>query len=137
MNISISESDRASAKRIALKNLARFFKIPDWEIKDNVELFDDIKNITDPNAQVINNLLDKYFEAYDKWYNFYQAKKKNSAGSGIDYELNEFELNELGILIHSREESLDNLQLKFDELQDSQVSIQMFGTDIDEIKISK
>lgn len=109
----ISEKDRQNAFRVALINLARFFKIPDWEYEDNQTLYNKIKVVTHPIVQLLQN----YFTAYNKWFQFYERIKKIETERAIAYDLTEKDRNELSELIQKRQETLDILQAKFDDLQ--------------------
>lgn len=117
MKIYISEIDRQIAKSVALKNIARFFGISDWEFKSNDELQQELENIKSPNAKAIVRLLQKYFSAYNEWFNFYQEKKAIELEQGTEYELNSSEQSELQKLIDNRERALSELQNEFDRLQ--------------------
>jgi|GEM_PF-3947832 hypothetical protein len=130
MKIFISEADRQSARRIALKNIARFFDISDWESKTNEDLQRDIYSLTDISALEIIKLLKEYFKAYDEWFLFYQERKKNEEKQGEEYYLTSKEKLELGKLINKREKSLNALQLKFNELQLLKFNRKTFGDDI-------
>lgn len=112
-NVFISEKDRENAFRIALKNLGRFFNIPNWEYDDNQTLYNKIKNIKSP----IIPLLQSYFKAYDEWFKFYERIKKIESNEGQPYPLTHEEKMDLGSLIQNRENTLNSLQEKFDELQ--------------------
>ena len=109
----ISEKDRQNAFRVALINLARFFKIRSWEYKDNQILYNEIKTINNP----IVKLLQDYFAAYNKWFEFYMQIKKNEMEIGVGYDLSEKDRKKLSELIQKRQETLNALQVKFDELQ--------------------
>jgi hypothetical protein len=130
MNIFISEADRQSARRIAIKNIARFYNLSDWEVKPNDELLDEIYGLEENSAVVISELLKNYFSAYDEWFDFYQQRKKIETENGTEYIINSNEKKELGELINNRQNALDALQKKFDELQLSKFNSQTFGTDI-------
>ena len=88
MKIFISEIDRQNARSVALKNIARFFGIEDWEFKTNEELKADIDALDIPNALTIIQLLQNYFHAYDEWFNFYQDKKAIEQQQEEEYILN-------------------------------------------------
>jgi hypothetical protein len=128
MKIFISEADRQSARRIALKNISRFYNVPDWESKDNGELLNDLSVLNDKSPIVIFNLLTEYFKAYDEWFSFYQ--KRNKTENEAEYNLTSSEQNELEKLINKRQKTLDALQKKFDELQLSKFNSQKFGNNI-------
>lgn len=130
MKIFISEADRQSAKRIALKNLAKHFSIPDWESKTNDELYNDLDNLKDNSATTIFKLLKEYFIAYDEWFMFYQERKKKEIESEEEYILNSEDKEKLGELIMKRQTTLDSLEEKFTELQLSRFNSETFGKDI-------
>jgi hypothetical protein len=119
MKIYISDADKQSARGIALKNIARFYKLSDWEFKSNEELLKEVSELKDESAIEIYGLLIKYFSAYDEWFAFYQQKMKIEKNTGKEYNLNNTENIELVKLINNRESELDALQKKFDELQRS------------------
>lgn len=135
MKIFISEIDRQNARSVALKNIARFFGVTDWEFKSNDKLKRDIENIGNPNAQTIKDFLQDYFTAYDDWFNFYQDKKAIELKQGTEYELSTSEQLELQTLISNRERTLSELQKEFDRLQLQRFNREQFGTDIDGIII--
>ncbi len=130
MKIFISEADRQSARRIAIKNIARFYNLTDWESMPNDELLNEIYALNEKSAVEISALLKNYFKAYDNWFAFYQERRKIETKSGTEYNLNSNEQIELGVLINQRQTALDALQLKFDELQLSKYDTQTFGNDI-------
>ena len=130
MKIFISEADRQSARRIAIKNIARFFNLPDWEIKPNDDLLKDISKLSDKSAVAVFKLIDDYFKAYDEWFMFYQNRKKREDNNSTEYILNSKEQKELDELINKRQGALNALQEKFDELQLSKFNKQTFGNDI-------
>jgi hypothetical protein len=111
--IFISERDRENAFRIALKNLGQFFKIENWEYDDNQTLYNKLKELNDP----IVKLLQNYFKAYNEWFKFYEKIKEIETIKGQAYNLSENEKAELAELIKARQNTLDALQEKFDELQ--------------------
>lgn len=135
MKISISEIDRQNARSVALKNIARFFGIDDWEFKSNDELKEEIDGLDNPNASTIIQLLQNYFNAYDKWFNFYQDKKaiEQQQQEEEEYILNSAEQLELQGLIEKREITLVELQREFDRLQLQRFNQEQFGTDINGI----
>lgn len=133
MKIFISETDRQNAKRVALKNLARFFGIPNWENSENDELLNDLSAINTETSTSVIALLNTYFNAYDDWFNFYDEKRKIEQQSENEYELNENEQQVLGNLIKRRENSLQALQERFDELQVQKFNRKYFGGDINGI----
>jgi sulfur relay (sulfurtransferase) DsrC/TusE family protein len=102
MKIFISEADRQSAKRIALKNIARLYNLQDWDSKSNDELFNEISLLTEESAITINKLLKEYFKAYDEWFAFYQQRKKIQKESGTEYNLSNKDQKELSELINRR-----------------------------------
>ena len=130
MKIFISEADRQSAQRIAIKNIARFFNLKDWEFKPNEELINDLSVLPDKAAVAIFKLLKEYFKAYDEWFTFYQQPKKIENENLTEYNLNSKEQKELDELINKRQSALNALQGKFDELQLSKFNKQTFGNDI-------
>ena len=130
MKIFISEADRQSARRIAIKNIARIYGLSDWESKPNEELLNEIYSLTEQSAINISALLKNYFKAYDNWFAFYQQRRKIETESGTEYNLNDNEQIELADLIMKRQTALDTLQEKFDELQLSKFNSQTFGNDI-------
>lgn len=133
MKIFISEIDRQNARGVALKNIARFFGITDWEFKSNDELKQEIEAIDNPDANTIIQLLKNYFIAYDEWFNFYQNKKAIELEQEDEYVLNSSEQLELQDLINNRERALTELQNEFDNLQLQKFNRDQFGTDIDGI----
>lgn len=133
MKIFISEIDRQNARSVALKNIARFFGIADWEIKPNDELKEEIDALDNTNAVKIIQLLQNYFNAYDEWFNFYQGKKVIEQQQEEEYILNPAEQIELQGLIENRERTLDELQREFDRLQLQRYNQEQFGADIDGI----
>ena len=130
MKIFISEVDRQNAKNVALKNLARYFNILDWESKSNDELKHELDNLHSAEANSIIPLLNDYFNAYDRWFNFYKKRKAIEANREDDYELNDLEQEELQKLINNRENTLDQLQREFDGLQLGRFNRSQFGTDL-------
>ena len=130
MKIFISEIDRQTARRVALRNIARFFGIPDWENKDNNELLSELSGLKIQPAIIITNLLNVYFKAYDDWFSFYQKRKKIEDEKNEEYELNEKEHLELAELIKNREETLNALQEKFDMIQLQKLNKEKFGNNI-------
>jgi hypothetical protein len=128
MKIFISEIDRLNAKNVALKNISRYFDIPDWEFKTNEDLKQALDNLHTSDADNINKLLNDYFEAYDKWFDFYQRIRVLKSDS--EYELNTLELQELQDLINKREQTLTTLQNEFDNLQLQKFNIDRFGKEI-------
>ena len=133
MKIFISEIDRQNARSVALKNIARFFGIEDWEFKTNEELKADIDALDIPNALTIIQLLQNYFHAYDEWFNFYQDKKAIEQQQEEEYILNAAEQLELQGLIENRERTLGELQSEFDRFQLQKFNQDQFGTDINGI----
>ena len=121
MKIFISEVDRQNAKNVALKNLSRYFDIPDWEYKSNDDLKHELDNLHSAEASRIIPLLNDYFTAYDLWFNFYQKRKAIQANREEDYELNDLEQRELQELINERENTLNRLQREFDGLPAKQI----------------
>jgi len=117
MKIFISEADRQSARRIALKNIARFFNINEWQSKSNDDLIEDIAALKDKDAIAIDKLLKQYFKAYDEWFAFYQKRKPIKNETEAEYNLSSKDQKELDVLIGKRQNALDDLQKKFDELQ--------------------
>ena len=130
MKIFISEIDRQNARSVALKNIARYFSIPDWEIKSNELLQQEVEKLVKPEAKSIVLLLKEYFTAYDEWFNFYQKIKAIETEQDIDYELNNTEQLELQKLIDNRESTLGKLQSEFDKIQLRKFNQGKFGTDI-------
>ena len=130
MKIFISEIDRQNARAVALKNLARFFGIPDWEYKSNEDLKEDIQNLNGQDERGIVRLLNDYFSAYDEWFNFYQRRKAIERQREAEYELSNSEQDELQGLIDRREATLAALQNEFDRLQLQRFNRNQFGTDI-------
>ncbi len=133
MKIFISETDRQNAKRVALRNLAKFFDIPNWEYKENDELFNDLSALNTETSTRVMGLLNTYFNAYDDWFNFYDEKRQIEQQSENEYQLNENEQQVLGNLINRRESSLQALQERFDELQVQKFNRENFGGDINGI----
>lgn len=109
----ISERDRQDAFRLALINLAMFYGIPDYEYDNNQTLFKKLEQLDPP----IFSLLKEYLEAYDSWFGFYKDIKEVEEKSGIVMNLTELQQSELTALILNRENTLEALQTKFDELQ--------------------
>lgn len=132
MNIVISEVDRQNAKNIALKNIARFFDIQDWEIKSNSQLEDDIYSLPQESAVEISKLLKAYFQAYDDWFTFYQTKKTDREKDIHIITANEKE--ELTNLILNRNKTLNELQDFFEDLQIRKFNFDVFGTDLKGVK---
>jgi len=130
MKIFISETDRQNAKRVALRNLARFFDIPNWEHKENDELFNDLSSLNTETSKSVMMLLNVYFTAYDDWFEFYEEKRRIEQQPGSEYELNDREKEVLVNLINRREDSLKALQERFDELQIQKYNRGKFGGDI-------
>jgi len=130
MKIFISETDRQNAKRVALKNLARFFDIENWEYIENDELFNELSSLNTETSITVMKLLNTYFKAYDDWFNFYDEKMKIEQQTENEYILNESEKEILGKLISMREDSLKALQEKFDEIQVQKFNRENFGSDI-------
>ncbi|MGL4955868.1 MAG: hypothetical protein ACRC9X_01660 [Bacteroidales bacterium] len=128
MRIFISEADRESAKRIALKNIARFFNLNNWESKSNDELLDDISKREDKAAIEIFRVLKEYFNAYDEWFAFYQHYANFEQGE--EYSLGGEEQEELEQLIQTRENTLKQLQKKFDELQLQRLNNKTYGSNV-------
>lgn len=133
MKIFISEIDRQNARSVALKNIARFFGIDDWEFKSNDELKEEIDALVIPNASTIIQLLQNYFNAYDEWFNFYQDKKAIEQQQEEEYILNSTEQLELQGLIENRERTLAELQSEFDRLQLQRFNQEQLGSDINGI----
>jgi hypothetical protein len=129
MKIFITETDRQNARSVALRNLARFFGVDNWEIKNNKELLDDLSTLRERTATGIMKLLREYFDAYDNWFKFYEEKKKVEEKTGIEYDLTDTERKKLNGLIQKRENSLNALQQKFDELQ-QRFNQEKFGSKI-------
>lgn len=117
MKIFISEIDRQNARSVALKNIARFFNVENWEYKTNEDLKEDIYALNIPNALTIIQLLQGYFQAYDEWFYFYQDKKVIEQQQDEEYILNPTEQSELQRLIENREKTLSELQREFNKLQ--------------------
>ncbi len=130
MKIFISEIDRQNSRSVALKNIARFFGIENWEFKTNEELNKDIVTSDIPNALTIRQLLQNYFRAYDEWFKFYQNKKAIEQQQEEEYILNAEEQLELQVLIENRERTLGELQSEFDRLQLQKINQDQLGTDI-------
>ena len=135
MKIFISETDRQNARSVALKNLARFFEIKDWELKDNEKLFNELSFLKNKNSVAILKLLKEYFNAYDEWFKFYQKRKKIEDKTNKEYEFKAEEHSELGMLIKKREETLNALQEAFDELQIKDFNRKNFGSELSGIII--
>ncbi len=115
MKIFISETDRQDAHRIALKNIAGFYAIPNWNTENNAILYQRLKELTPPPP--ILKPLTEYLNAYDDWFKFYKDKKDIEITTGKEYELNEEERIELTGLIQQRENKRKELQNMFDKLQ--------------------
>ena len=113
MRIFISENDRHNAFRAAILNIARFHEIADCDYKTNQELHAEIVAVNSPLLTALN----AYLGAYNKWFDFYQPKKRIEEENDIDYNLNDKEKKELGILMTARQNNLDNLQRQFDEIK--------------------
>jgi len=109
----ISDRDRQNAFRVALLALARFFEIRNYEYLDNQALYNKIKQKNDP----IVKFLQDYIRAYDEWYKFYEEIKEKEEKKSSPYELDAQEKVRLTKLIADRENALNSLQTKFDELQ--------------------
>jgi small-conductance mechanosensitive channel len=133
MKIFISDIDRQNTHSVALKNIARYFRIPDWEFKSNNDLKQEIENINNEQAKSINELLDQYFDAYEDWFDFYQEKKAIEVERRAEYELNQDEQSELDKLINRREKTLAKLQTEFDNFQSEEYNKLQFGTDISDM----
>ena len=130
MKIFISEIDRENARNVALKNIARYFNIRDWEYKSNDELKQELDNLHTAEANSIIQLLNDYFTAYDHWFNFYQKRKAIEVNRETDYELSDVEQRKLQELINERENTLDRLQREFDGLQLRRFNRNQFGADL-------
>ncbi len=130
MNIFISENDRQNARSVALKNIARFFNINNWEYKSNDELKIDLESLRNDNAIEIVKLLNEYFFAYDEWFKFYQTRKSEEVNENNDNELTHAEKEQLRQLIERRESTLTNLQNEFDRLQLIAFNRSRFGADL-------
>lgn len=111
MQVFITDTDRQSAKRIALKNLSRFFNVEDWDSKTNAELYADL--LKNKQAKSINPLLTEYFKAVDEWYGWYVTNGKITAGR----KLTDKENKEFRRVIENKEVALCALQQKFDAMQ--------------------
>jgi hypothetical protein len=130
MKIFITETDRQNARSVALRNLARFFDIENWELKKPDELLKELSSLNTEPALSLIKLLNTYFDAYNEWYEFYDQKKKVEQQTGEEYNLNTREILQLEKLIRNREDSLNALQQKFDELQVQKFNRDNFGSDI-------
>ena len=130
MKIFISEIDRENARNVALKNIARYFNIRDWEFKSNDELKNEIDNLHNTEAYSIIQLLNDYFTAYDQWFNFYKKRKAIEVNPETEYELSDIEQRTLQELINERENTLDRLQREFDGLQLRRFNRNHFGADL-------
>jgi hypothetical protein len=130
MKVFISETDRQNARSVALRNLARFFGIENWEIKSNDELQKELSLLNTPPALGVIKLLNAYFKAYDEWFDFYDEKRKVEQQTGEEYDLTANDKLILGKLIKKREDSLNALQQRFDELQLQKFNRENFGKDI-------
>lgn len=117
MKIFVSEIDRQNARAVALRNIARYFGIEGWEYKLNDRLKEEIENLENNEANRLSRFLLDYFRAYDDWFDFYQKKKAIEVDTGLEYELNDAEKEELAVLIDRRENTLEELQREFDRLQ--------------------
>ncbi|MFA6924426.1 MAG: hypothetical protein WC223_09260 [Bacteroidales bacterium] len=113
MKIFISETDRHNAFRAAIWNIAKVHKIDNSDYKTNKELYDEIVEMKSPILPALND----YLNAYNKWFGFYQSKKKTEQESGNEYHLNDKERNELAALMTARQTNLENLQKQFDQLK--------------------
>ena len=112
-----------------MKNIAKFFEIPEWEFQTNDKLYEILKSRKDTDSKFIFKLLSEYFSAYDEWFSFYQKRQKIEKTNGIVYITKGDELK-LDKLIKERENTLNRLQSKFDELQVKKFNIKSFGKDI-------
>ena len=131
MKIFISEEHRQNARSVALRNIAKFFEIPDWDLKNNDQLYNDISSLTTiKNAVIIFNLLKDYFKAYDDWFDFYQVLKKQEQKANKEIFLNDKQKIQLSGLVEKREVALNTLQEKFDELQLTNFNKKTFGRNI-------
>lgn len=130
MTITITEEERKNFRNVPLKNLGHYFKIPNWDIKPNEELYDELMQIQNKSVKTIMKLLIDYFNAYDNWFNFLQKRKKNKKEPINDYAMSIEEQEKLEILIVKIKESKIILQEKFDELQVSNFNKNIFGEDI-------
>ena len=126
MKIYISEADRHSARSIVIKNTARFLNIQDWETKLVEDLFTEIKSSDKESDIEVCKLINKYFEAYDNWFGFYQNCIKEENKSGREYILNPQDKLNLNKLITQRRESLEVLETKFKELQQIEINSNKF-----------
>lgn len=113
MKIFISESDRFNAFRVPLITISRFYGISDWEFKTNDVLIDEITAKNSPIIQQLN----AYFDAYNKWFSFYQERQKIERTQGTEYILSRQEEIDLTGLIKNRKDTLSALEDKFAELQ--------------------
>lgn len=122
MKIFISETDRQNARDVALKNIARFFRVHGWDSKPNDELEEEINALETPNVSNLKQSLQNYFKAYDEWFNFYQEKKAIEQQQEEEYILDSAEQSELQQLIENRERALAELQNEFDRLREQNLN---------------
>ncbi|HVA99602.1 MAG TPA: hypothetical protein VNG53_11965 [Bacteroidia bacterium] len=110
MKIFISEADRQSARRIAIKNIARFYNLSDWESKPNDELLKEIYALSEKSAvqsaftDKVNlfkeELTEKYFLAKQTAlddYLIFMAIAEDIGYDATGRNTNNNELTEIGI----------------------------------------
>jgi len=116
-SIFITEMDRENARRIALVNLAKFFHVQNADLISNDILQKSLTDSPDAKKSGILTVMNLYFDAYDEWFNFYMRIRKMEMDSGRNYALSNEERIELSGLIGKRQNALNALQRRFDELQ--------------------
>jgi hypothetical protein len=113
MKIFISEHHRQTAQRVALLNIARLYRIPYCEYLSNHELYEQLVPINSPLRDALND----YIDAYDAWFDFYTTRKLVEQRLDIDYNFNSREKLELGELIITRQNALEELERQYQALR--------------------
>lgn len=107
--ISEFEPNRHEAFRKALLEIAQFYFISDAQRKSVTQLYDEILLLQTPLMKYIQD----YFEAYNRWYNFYNGKGREGAGLTPDERMRVAEL------IADCHKKKVQLQTRFTELKNN------------------
>ncbi len=98
MKMYITEQDVIMVVRSALIRVAKCIKLKDFDLKSNLEIYDEIRNSETDLIYPLNTFINSYIE----WYMFHKIKEHNSIISQEDK-------SKLSGLISNRDRSREQL----------------------------
>lgn len=113
MRIFINDHDKYNAYRAVLTTVANFHGATDFVFMSNYELYEWICQF--PSSPFLP-LMHVFFNAYERWFKFYQDRKQIEEEMQTEYSFNEAERAELAELINARKGALEALKNKLAEL---------------------